>query len=88
MPITTSAKKALRQTKRRTIRNLRRKEAYKKALKEIRRHLAAKKIAEAEAIVPRAYQALDKAAKTGVLKPNAAARRKSRLMIWIKKAKA
>ena len=87
MPITKSAKKALRQTKRRTIRNLRRKEAYKKALKQIRRHLAAKNIKEAEALIPQAYQALDKAAKTGILKPNAAARRKSRLMAWMGKAK-
>lgn len=87
MPITASAKKALRQTKRRTARNLRRRETYKKVLKQIRRHLAAKKIKEAEALVPQAYKALDKAAKTGVLKPNAAARRKSRLMTWIAKAR-
>ncbi|MEK7464788.1 MAG: 30S ribosomal protein S20 [Patescibacteria group bacterium] len=87
MPITKSAKKALRQTKRRTVRNLRRKEAYKKALKQIRRHLAAKQIKEAEALVPQAYKALDKAAKTGVLKKNTAARHKSRLMKWIRKSK-
>ena len=86
MPITRSAKKALRQTHHRTVRNLRRKEAYKKTLKQIRKLLAAKKIAEAEKLVPVAYQALDKAAKTGVLKPNAAGRRKSRLMAWIKKS--
>ena len=87
MPITKSAKKALRQTRRRTIRNLRRKEAYRKALKQIRKLLAEKKIKEAEALVPQAYKALDKAAKTGVLKKNAAARRKSRLMQWMAKAK-
>ncbi|MEK9148226.1 MAG: 30S ribosomal protein S20 [Patescibacteria group bacterium] len=87
MPITSSAKKALRQTKRRTIRNLKRKEAYKKILKQIQKLAAAKKIKEAEAIVPQAYQALDKAAKTGVIKPNAAARHKSRLMRWIRKTK-
>lgn len=87
MPITQSAKKALRQTKRRTARNLKRKEAYKSILKRIRKLLAAKKISEAEALVPQAYKALDKAAKTGVLKKNAAARRKSRLTRWIKKAK-
>ena len=87
MPITKSAKKALRQTKRRTIQNLRRKEAYKKVLKQIRRQLAAGKVSEAEALVAQAYQALDKAAKTGVLKKNAAARKKSRLMKWIRKSK-
>ena len=87
MPITQSAKKALRQTKRRASRNLRRKEAYKKVLKQIQKLVTAKKIKEAEALVPQAYKALDKAAKTGVLKPNAAARRKSRLMAWISKAR-
>lgn len=86
MPITQSAKKALRQTRRRTIRNLRRKEAYQRAVKQIQKLLAAKRIPEAEALVPQAYQALDKAAKTGVLKKNAAARRKSRLMHWIANA--
>lgn len=87
MPITKSAKKALRQTRRRTVRNLRRKETYKKVLKQVRKLLAAKKLADAEKLVPQAYKALDKAAKTGVLKPNAAARRKSRLMGWLHKAK-
>lgn len=86
MPITKSAKKALRQTKRRTISNLRRKESYKKVLGQIRKLLAANKPGEAEKLVPDAYQALDKAAKTGVLKPNAAARQKSRLMRRIRKA--
>lgn len=87
MPITKSAKKALRQTRRRTIRNLKRKNAYRDTLKRIEKLIAAKKIADAEKLVAQAYQALDKAAKTGVLKPNAAARRKSRLMAWIRKSK-
>lgn len=87
MPITRSAKKALRQARRRAIRNLKRKEAYKKILKQVRKLLEEKKIREAEALVPETYRALDKAAKTGVLKANAAARRKSRLTAWIRKAK-
>lgn len=85
MPITQSAKKALRQTRRRTIANLQRTEAYKKVLKQIRKLLAEKKVKAAEALVPQAYQALDKAAKTGVVKKNAAARKKSRLMRLIRK---
>lgn len=85
MPITKSAEKALRQSKRRAEKNLMRKEAYKNALKQIKKLVAANKIGEAEKLVPEAYKALDKAAKTGVIKPNAAARRKSRLMSWIKK---
>ena len=88
MPITRSAKKALRQTKRRTIRNIRRREAYKKVLKQVERLIAAKKVSDAENLIPQAYKAIDKAAKTGVLKPNAAGRYKSRLVSWIRKAKA
>jgi small subunit ribosomal protein S20 len=87
MPITKSAKKALRQTRRRTVRNLRRKEAYKRVLKQIQKLLAAGNIAEAQKLVPQAYKAIDKAAKTGVLEKNAAARHKSRLMNWIRKTK-
>ncbi len=87
MPITRSAKKALRQAKRRSVRNARRQEAYKKVLKQIERLLGAKKTSDAEKLVPQAYKAIDKAAKTGVLKPNAAARYKSRLTAWIGKAK-
>lgn len=88
MPITKSAKKALRQSSRRAKKNLKRKEAYKNTLKQIKKLVAANKIGEAEKLVPEAYKALDKAAKTGVIKPNAAARRKSRLMAWIRKISA
>ncbi|MFY9462109.1 MAG: 30S ribosomal protein S20 [Candidatus Sungiibacteriota bacterium] len=88
MPITASAKKALRQSLRRRARNLRKLEAFRDALKEIKKLVEAKKIKEAEALIPGAYKALDKAAKTGVIKKNAAARKKSRLMKLIRKAKA
>lgn len=49
--------------------------------------LETKKIKEAEALVPKAYKTLDKAAKTGVIKKNAASRKKSRLMKLLRKAK-
>ena len=87
MPITQSAKKALRQSKRRQARNTRRKEAFRTVLKRIEKLLAEKKLPDALKLVPQAYQAIDKAAKTGVLKQNAAARKKSRLMKLLKKSK-
>ena len=87
MPITKSAKKALRQSVRRAKRNLARKEAYKTILKHIQKLLISKKISEAEKVVPEAYQALDKAAKTGVIKKNAAGRYKSRLTKLIHRTK-
>jgi len=42
----------------------------------------------AEALLPAAYKAIDKAAKRGVIKENTAARKKSRLTARIVKAKA
>jgi small subunit ribosomal protein S20 len=79
MPITQSAKKALRQNVRRRLQNLRRKEAYKKAVKDFRKLVVAKKIDEAKNYLTKVYQALDKAAKTNVIKKNKASRLKSRL---------
>lgn len=80
MPITESAKKALRQSERRRERNLLKKEAFKDAIKKIKKLVQADKIDEAKKLIPEAYKAIDKAAKTGVLKKNNAARKKSRLM--------
>ncbi|MEK7560667.1 MAG: 30S ribosomal protein S20 [Patescibacteria group bacterium] len=78
MPITTSAKKALRQSERRHTQNLKRKTAYKDALRTVRRAVAAGQTDAARAALPPLYQALDKAAKIGVIKKNKASRIKSR----------
>lgn len=88
MPITKSAEKAWRQSKLRRTRNLKRKEAYKNVLKKIRKLIVNKKIEEAKKLVPQAYKALDKAAKTNVIRKGAAARKKSQAMHWLKKASA
>ena len=85
MPITRSAKKALRQSFRRRTRNIGRKEEFRRVTKEIKKLVAAGKTKEAESLLPKAYKTLDKAAKTGAIKKNAASRRKSRLMKMIKK---
>jgi small subunit ribosomal protein S20 len=88
MPITSSAKKALRAGAAKRVFNLRRKVAIEKAEKEIKKLVGAKKIKEAMALLPKAYQAIDKAAKIDFIKKNAAARMKSRLNAVIKKAAA
>ncbi len=87
MPITRSAKKALRQSFRRHARNIKRKEEFRRVTKEIKKLAAAGKTKEAESLLPKAYKALDKAAKTGAIKKNAASRRKSRLAKLIRKPK-
>ena len=79
MPITKSAKKALRQSLRRKERNLIKKEAYKKTVKEITKLAAAGNRDQAKTLIPNLYKALDKAAKTRAIHSNKAARLKSRL---------
>ena len=88
MPITKSAKKALRQSKKRRARNIRRKEAFKDIIKNIRNLTLENKKKEAEKLLPKAYKALDKAAKTGVIKKNTADRKKSRLTKLVNKIDA
>ncbi len=77
MPITESAKKALRQTKTRRVGNVRRIVAYKAAVKDLRKLIVADKKDEAKKMLPKVYQTLDKAAKSGVIKKNKASRLKS-----------
>jgi len=87
MPITSSAKKALRSSKRKHVFNVRRKRAMKEMIKQIRTHVADGKKKEAQALLPGAYKAIDKAAKRGVIKKNTADRKKSRLAKLIKSIK-
>jgi len=79
MAITKSAKKAIRSSARKRIFNLRRKEALRDSTKAFTKALAGKDKAEAQKLLSSAYAAIDKAKKRGVIKPNTAARKKSRL---------
>ncbi len=79
MPITKSAKKALRQNFKRKARNLIYKKKIKTLLKRTRSLVLAKEIEEAKKILPQVYKILDKAAKVGVIKKNTADRKKSRI---------
>ena len=84
MPITQSAKKALRQSKTRRARNNKKKEAYKKLVVGYKKLLAAKKFEDAKNQLPAIQKALDKAAKTNVIAKNKASRLKSRLSKLVK----
>ncbi len=86
MPIIKSAKKALRQAARKREGNLAKKDAVREIVGKIKKLVALKKPAEALALLPLAYKALDKAAKTNVIHKNAASRKKSRLTKFIKKS--
>ena len=79
MPITSSAKKALRQSVRKGAENDKRRLAIKKAVKSYKKALSTGAPREAENLLPAVFRALDKAAKTGVIKKATASRLKSRL---------
>jgi ribosomal protein S20 len=79
MPITSSAKKALRQNVRRKKQNVARRDAYKKAVRDIKKLVASKKADEARAMLAKVYQALDKAAKTNSIPKGKADRLKGRV---------
>ena len=85
MPITKSAKKALRQAKKRRLQNNRRKSKFRSLVKEFRKAVAAKDFDKAKQLLPSVYKNLDKAAKTKVIKKNTAGRIKSRLTISLNK---
>jgi len=85
MPITSSAKKALRASKRKRVFNIRRKKGTDSALQDFRKLVAAKDKAGAAKLLPVLCQALDKSTKTGYIKANTAARLKSRAAASLKK---
>lgn len=89
MPITSSAKKAVRNSKNKRVFNLRKSSNMKSVIKEIKQLVASKKAKEAMALLPKAYKAIDKAAKMGgIIKKNNANRKKSRLVAAIKRVSA
>lgn len=87
MPNTKSAMKAMRQNERRHARNLKTKDQFKSAIKEVKKLIAENKKVEASTAMKRVMSALDKAAKKGVVHKNTASRRKSRLTKAIGKLK-
>ncbi len=87
MPITTSAKKALRGSERKHAFNMCKKDALSKTIKQVKKLIAAKDVKGAQALFPQVQKIIDKSVKTGYLKKNTAARKKSRLVKMIQKAK-
>ena len=85
MPITSSAKKALRSSKKKRLVNLANREKMTKVVKTVKKLVVSKSKDEAKKALSLAYQAIDKAAKKGVIKKNTASRKKSRLSKAIKK---
>lgn len=78
MPIKQSAKKALRQAKKRALANKTVRDASKLAVKNVLKALDTGK--DLKEVIRAAQQKLDKAAKKGVIKKQTASRKLSRLM--------
>ncbi len=79
MPIKDAARKAVRQTTKRRLRNMALKDTMKTLTKKFSKSVIAKKIDEAKGLLPKIAQAVDKAAKNNVIRKNKASRIKSRL---------
>lgn len=79
MPIIKSAKKALRQSKRRGAKNKIIKRELKKVIKDLKRASRDRDAKKEKELLPIIYKKLDKAAKRGLIKKNTASRKKSRL---------
>lgn len=78
MPITKSAKKAVRGSARKKAINDQKKRAMKEAIKKIIK-ISKKDKKEAQNMLPNTFSIIDKALKKGVIKKNNASRKKSKL---------
>ena len=82
-----SAKKRIRQTKRRTETNRMFRVSARTYIKKTLQLLAAGELDEAEKVANQAYETLDKASRRRIIHPNNAARRKGRLMAALAEAR-
>ena len=80
MPNLENAKKALRQDKKRTVRNKTRKAEIKSLRVKLRKMIDSKNIKQSEEVAKLVCKKLDKAEQKNVFKKNTVARYKSRLM--------
>ena len=83
MPITKSAKKAVRVSLRQKTSNDRQKRALKDTIKKFEKTAKVNK-ADAVKMLSSAFSTIDKTAKKGIIKKNNAARKKSRLSRLVK----
>ncbi len=84
MPITSSAKKAEKQSLKRQSENNSVKRIMKSNIKEIK-ELSSQNLEKAKELLPKVYKSIDKAAKKGIIKKNNASRKKSNVMKSINK---
>jgi len=88
LPITKSAKKQVRVNERRRLRNKSVRSLCKSSITKAERLIFSGELEAAREAVVAAISSLDKAAEKGVVHPNNAARRKSRLLKKLNEAEA
>ena len=86
MPVTKGAKQTLRAATRKRVFNIRRQRELSSSIKKVKKLIVEGEKDAANKILPRAYKAIDKAAKRGLLKKNTAARKKSHLSASIQRS--
>lgn len=84
MPRTKTAKKALRQSARRRVRNIEGANALKAVIKNYKKLLLEGKLKEAEQSLSSVYKLLDKSVNKNLIKKNKASRIKSRFVRQLK----
>ena len=85
MANTVSSLKRVRQTERKTAVNRLRKSRLRTQIRKLRRLVATNDANAAQAELPATHSLIDRAAKWGIIKKNAAARYKSRLTANVRK---
>ncbi len=88
MPVTKSAKKEVRKAERRQLRNKAYRSLCKTNVTKTERLIFSGELGAAQKAAVAAISSLDKAAEKGIIHPNNAARRKSRLMKKLNEAQA
>ena len=84
MAITKSAKKAIKSSSKKAVFNLRRKRTLKTLTRNIDKEIKGGEISKVKERLPQIQKAIDKAAKSGVIKKNTASRKISRIVTKIK----
>jgi small subunit ribosomal protein S20 len=79
-----SALKRARTDERRTLVNRSRKTRLRHQIRSLRKAITAKDATAVQALLPKTYSLVDRAAKWGIIKKNTAARYKSRLTARVK----
>ena len=88
MAVTKGAKKSHEASLRKRVFNERRKRVMKGVIKDVKDLVKKKDAKGAEELLSKAYKAIDKATKKGIIKKNNASRKKSRLVKSIRKVVA